>query len=76
MSALISEAVIISMVDKRFTVVEENNEVKVLLILSMTTIDTFNSIFLHILGPYITNNLKIIISAVANLFKLHSFLRI
>ena len=60
MSALISEAVIISMVDKRFTVVEENNEAKVLLILLMTTIDTFNSIFLQILGPYITNNLKII----------------
>ena len=58
MSALISEAVIISMVDKRFTVVAENNEVKILLILLMTTIDTFNSIFLQILGPYITNNLK------------------
>ena len=59
MSALISEAVIISMVDKRFTVVAENNAAKVLLILLMTTLDTFNSIFLQILGPYITNKLKI-----------------
>ena len=57
MSALISEAVIISMVDKRFTVVAENNEAKVLLILLMTTLDTFNSIFLQILGPYTTNML-------------------
>ena len=45
MSALISEAVIISMVDKRFTVVAENNEAKVLLILLMTTLDTFDSFF-------------------------------